>query len=118
MVGYWLQESSEEKEMGLGRFLGRGLTVTEDLPVESGRTRSPPVNALRGEVRSHSRQVEQSMWQCERAGCLGEPEGMWPWRQWGRRGWGGNRNHQLTSTLFPLLSSQDDRTIDEEPKVG
>ena len=43
---------------------------------------------------------------------------MWPWRQWGRRGWGGNRNHQLTSTLFPLLSSQDDRTIDEEPKVG
>ena len=118
MVGYWLQESSEEKEMGLGRFSGRGLAAAEDLPVKSGRIRSSPVNAPRGEVRSRSRQMEQSTWQCERAGCLGEPEGVWQWRWWGRRGWGGSRNHQLTSALFSLLRSQEDRTSDEEPKVG
>lgn len=59
MVGYWLHESSEEKEMDSGRSAGRGLTVTEDLPEEAGRTRSFPVNGPREEVRRHSRQVEQ-----------------------------------------------------------
>ena len=85
--------------------------------MESGRTRSSPVNVPRGAVRSHARQMDQSTWQCETAGCLGEPEDMWQWGWWGRRGWDGSRNHQLTSASFPLLRSQDDGTSDEEPKA-
>ena len=80
MVGYWLHESSEEKEMDSGRSVGRGLTVTEDLPEEAGRTRSFPVNGPKGRGEKTFQAggtARAKEWQCERAGSSGESEEMW-----------------------------------------